>query len=298
MGNTFFFPWEIDFMVFLQQNMGSLGIFISKFFTYLGSNAILIGVLCLTYWCIDKDFLKNNSIGIMTGLVVSPIIKGIYIRRRPYFDSDVIKNLVPVDSTADIYDIKAQGYSFPSMHTTNSLTIYVGLSRNYTNKVIRIMGIVIPVLVGISRVATGNHYPTDVIVGGLIGIFSLLMGKYLNKIKNTKYVYLVLLGIFLSGCFISTNNDFYTCYGLCIGTFLGIYLSEKIKWENAKSIKTAILRIIFGLAITLAGLGIFKLPLFTFIYPNLIFRIFRYFVISICAVYITPLVFSKVSFLK
>jgi membrane-associated phospholipid phosphatase len=46
--------------------------------------------------------------------------KNIALRRRPYFDHESIHILRVVEPEADIYDIAAQGYSFPSGHSTNA----------------------------------------------------------------------------------------------------------------------------------------------------------------------------------
>jgi undecaprenyl-diphosphatase len=72
----------------------------------------------------------------------------------------------------------AEGFSFPSGHALNSTVTYGLLAmlvwRTGWPKWLRVaLGAVLvtlPVLVGLSRIAIGVHYPTDVIGGWLAGI--------------------------------------------------------------------------------------------------------------------------------
>lgn len=71
----------------------------------------------------------------------------------------------------------AGGYSFPSGHSTNALAFYAvaalliwNLSdRNAIGIAVSVVGAAIVLLVGLSRVVLGVHYPTDVIGGFLLG---------------------------------------------------------------------------------------------------------------------------------
>ena len=81
--------------------------------------------------------------GVLVGITLNPMVKNIFLRRRPYFDHSGIQCLKPVERGADIYDISAQGYSFPSGHSTNGVTLYTSLGRYKKNRVLMIIGIII-----------------------------------------------------------------------------------------------------------------------------------------------------------
>ncbi len=86
---------------------------------------------------------------------------------RPYtkykFDPIVKKNKV--------------GESMPSRHVFSVFVI--GMSFFYVSPILGILIFVIGVLMCIGRVLAGVHFPSDVIVGALIGIMSGLIGFYL-----------------------------------------------------------------------------------------------------------------------
>lgn len=73
--------------------------------------------------------------------------------------------------------VTAQGYSFPSGHALNSTVTYGLLAlvtwrtrlRLAVRRAAVVGGVVIPIFVGLSRIALGVHWPTDVLAGWLAG---------------------------------------------------------------------------------------------------------------------------------
>ena len=81
----------------------------------------------------------------------NPLLKNIVLRRRPYLDHPNVRCLRPVEADADIPDISAQGYSFPSGHSTNSATLFGSLSAYRRQRVLTVLAFVVPFLVGIIK---------------------------------------------------------------------------------------------------------------------------------------------------
>lgn len=75
------------------------------------------------------------------------------------------------------------GFSFPSMHT--ALTVAVAVSVFVHHRRLGTLLLVFALLVGISRIYVGVHYPVDVLVGGLIGwAISAAMHALLSKVAH------------------------------------------------------------------------------------------------------------------
>lgn len=135
----------------------------------------IITIIC----CFRRHILEGIMLVVCSGGsgLMTLVIKSIVMRIRP--------DMMPV--------IIETGYSFPSGHSVTAVCFYGYLAflcyRYGRSMWIRRGGIVINammiVLIGISRIYLGVHYPTDVLGGYIGGIMwfgmSLLLIDYLEK---------------------------------------------------------------------------------------------------------------------
>lgn len=115
---------------------------------------------------------------VTSGALVSSGLKAIFVRPRP----EVVPHLVEVSST-----------SFPSGHAMNSAMVYLTLAallaRSQKRVSVRLyllgVAIVLTLLVGMTRIYLGVHWPSDVIAGWSIGaiwaVLCSLIGKFLQR---------------------------------------------------------------------------------------------------------------------
>lgn len=250
-------------MEWLQSFLsGSFSVKLFSLLSEFGEELICVAVMGVLYWGINKKLGKTLAVNIVVNLVWNPMIKNVFTRRRPYFDNETIKILKPVDAKADIMDIKAQGYSFPSGHSSNSATVFGTLAVFGKKTRLRILGVAIPLLVGISRVVLGAHYPTDVFCGWLLGVIIVIFIPFIQKkINNDKILFLILAVAGIPGFFYCTSNDFYSGYGMMLGCFLGLLMEEKfVNFENTKSVVRVILRTVVGGGLFFGLNTVLKLP--------------------------------------
>ena len=260
-GNVFAFPWETSLMVWLQANLAPIIPVISQF-SALGEELVLVLLLGYLVWCYDKKLGRTVGLGILAGLVWNPMIKNVALRRRPYFDHKNIKILRVVEPEADIYDISAQGYSFPSGHSTNAGAVYGGLAVGLKKKTVTILALIAIFLTGISRVIVGAHYPTDVLVGWILGIAAALIIRWLEeKISSRPVLYGVILLTALPGLFWCRTADYFSGLGLLIGFCAASLVEEKyVRYETSGSLPRKLLRVIGGGLIFFALNKVLKLP--------------------------------------
>lgn len=83
-------------------------------------------------------------------------------------------------------------YSFPSGHTAATIVLYGGIAvivmvattRWWPRVVMWTLAVVLTVAIGLSRVYRGEHYPTDVMAGLLLGIGSLVAGVFIIRVAG------------------------------------------------------------------------------------------------------------------
>ncbi len=301
-GNTFYFDFEVAFMEMLQKVFAGAAVNVISFFSAFGEEMVLVLLLGLLYWGIDKKMGTYVGSCIMLGIVINPMIKNVFMRRRPYFDNSQIKCLRPVDKEADIYDIAAQGYSFPSGHSTNSVSCYSSIAAYGKKKALTAIAIAAPILVGLSRMAVGVHYPTDVLCGWLSGLVIICFVSFLEKKVPEEKRGLANLIIFLVCClgfFYCKTDDYYSSLGLLGGFYLCQEFDKRfVHFKNSKKPLRIVVRVLCGAVIFFALTKILKMPFSTEFLesgtlPAYLVRSFRYLISSFVAVGVYPVLFAK-----
>ena len=283
-------------MVALQNLLGEAGAAIATLVTMLGEETFMVVILGFIYWCYDKKYGVYVGTNLMVGLVANPMIKNVFLRYRPYMVHPEVKCLKPVHE-GDIYDALLQGYSFPSGHTSNSSAMYFSLPMYLKKNWLLIIGILLPFLIGLSRVCLGVHYPTDVMAGWLLGAVVVGVMTFLQKKIKVKWkLYLLITIITLPGCFYCTSNDYFTCLGMMLGFFLANLFEEKyVKFENTRDWKKAVVRVIGGLAVFLIANVVLKMIVGVINIEEMAYllRVVRYGLLVFLTMGVYPMTFRK-----
>jgi undecaprenyl-diphosphatase len=127
----------------------------------LGDGAFWYGLMLLLPLLHGTDGLKLSlqmAVAGLIGLAIYKALKSWLVRERPFVtDTGILCGAAPLDR-----------YSFPSGHTLHAV-----LFTSLTVACFPALGwILVPfaLLVALSRVILGLHYPTDVVVGAVIGL--------------------------------------------------------------------------------------------------------------------------------
>lgn len=262
MGTTFSFTWEVSLLQWMQTSFGAAANFFGSVFSFFGEELVLVVVSGFLYWCWDKRWGKTVAINFFAVLMAGPLVKNLVLRRRPYMDHPGIRCFRAVEPEADIMDIAAQGYSFPSLHASNTLSVYGSLALCVRKRRFTVLMAALVFCIGFSRMLVGVHYPTDVLAGWALGALLTWAATALQKkIRST----LAFAGIYavlcLPGWFFCTSTDFYSAYGLMLGLLVGMALEEKyVRFENTRQPVRCILRVLGGVIVFAALDRLCRLP--------------------------------------
>ncbi|MBR5641778.1 MAG: phosphatase PAP2 family protein [Firmicutes bacterium] len=266
LGNYLYYDWEMLLMEWLQSHLPTSGpvFWLLSNLSAFGEQLLLVAIMGFLYWGLNKEFGKYLGLNVLVANVWVPMIKNVVLRLRPYFvEGYNVKILRLVDSGADPYDVAAQGYSFPSGHSANAATLYGALAAHEKKrKILWVLAIVLPLLVGFSRVFVGAHFPTDVLCGWILGVIIVALIPWLRKkIKSRAAFYALLLLLTVPGFFYCTSNDYFSSLGMLLGFMIAEPFEEKfVNFENTPNLVRCVLRTIGGAAIYFGLNEVLKMP--------------------------------------
>ncbi|PIR44150.1 hypothetical protein COV23_01390 [Candidatus Wolfebacteria bacterium CG10_big_fil_rev_8_21_14_0_10_31_9] len=174
--------FDISIFNFIHQFTGRIlvidwtAIFFAKYAMYA---LIFWGAILLLR---EKNWVKKYyafafgvlSVILSRGIIVE-IIRFFYFKQRPFvvFGFDPLLSQSPLEA------------SFPSGHTAFCFALILGAF--YLNKKSGLWFLAISIIVGISRVYVGVHWPLDILAGAIIGILSGLFIKCILFRDSKKY---------------------------------------------------------------------------------------------------------------
>jgi len=135
-----------------------------KFFSFFGDKEFYIMVLPLFFWLWKKDKALKLLFILLPSLLLNFYLKEIFQTARPI----------------DVALIEQGGFAFPSGHAQGTVTLWLMLALLIRKKWMNILAVIMMILVPLSRLYLGVHYPADILGGLLIGAFFVLIyDKYL-----------------------------------------------------------------------------------------------------------------------
>lgn len=146
-------------------------------FSKLGNAGMLWLVLCAVFLLFRRT-RRAGALGLaalaMGFLLCNGILKPLLHRPRPWLVVDGLKHMV----------LPGDMHSFPSGHTCAAFAAACTWRKYLPRRWMGRIAVFAAVLMGLSRLYLGVHFPTDVLAGALIGAFAAwLMGKVLGGRK-------------------------------------------------------------------------------------------------------------------
>ncbi len=156
-------PWGAAVIVRLQSGASPALVAFFLAMTHLGDGYYVLLALAL-YWCLDR----RRSMQLVTlyafSLALNAGIKVLFASPRPFEAFPEV-----------IARVSASGYSFPSGHAQLAAAFGGGIAWLYRRPWATAMAIALALVIAMSRVWLGVHYPHDVAAGLLLGLATVLV---------------------------------------------------------------------------------------------------------------------------
>ncbi|HHZ18936.1 MAG TPA: phosphatase PAP2 family protein [Firmicutes bacterium] len=137
----------------------------------LGEVVFYLPFIAIVYWCGSRRSGARLVLAIFFSGMVNTGLKLLFMRPRP----------IGVEGVRSLYTGSAGGTSFPSGHTQQSAAFWRTLVLLYPRRLWAWLGTLIVLLVGISRIYLGVHWPSDVLAGLVIGCLVASGVEYCEK---------------------------------------------------------------------------------------------------------------------
>ena len=128
------------------------------FFSFLGTIEFYLLLIPLLFWVVDLQLGLRVLLVLICADVVGLYFKHLLHHPRPYWVGDV-----QALSTEP-------SYGMPSTHASDTLSIWSYLVYHAQRRWLLIIAVLLILIIGLSRLYLGVHFPQDVVVGWLIGL--------------------------------------------------------------------------------------------------------------------------------
>lgn len=275
---------ELEILRHIQSIANPFFDFLFQLITICGEQIVLISIISIIYWALDKKFGEYIAYSVLTSVLLNNVIKDIFKMKRPIGEEGI----------RTLREQTATGYSFPSGHTQSASSFYGSMAIYLKNRVMYIIATVMIILIGFSRLYLGVHYPKDVIVGGILGVLtSLICYKLYNRVENKMLLYVVTFAIFIPALTFAHSADFIKGMGTYLGFIIGIYIEKRyVNFSTEGNTGNKIIRVLLGIVILL----VLQLGLKVILPSGTIFSFIRYALISLIGIGVYPMIFKKFKF--
>ncbi|MBR2810592.1 MAG: phosphatase PAP2 family protein [Solobacterium sp.] len=277
---------DIAILLWLQEFRDGIGAYLAEFLakmTFLGELNTALVIMAVLYWAVSKDLGTFLLMGWSGNRLVNGVLKVTFCVYRPWIRD---ARIIPYGNAITT----ATGYSFPSGHTMNAVSVYGGGAvHKDMPEGLRIVLCLLVLMVAFSRMYLGVHTPQDVLVGTAAGILVMwLIFRMLQWVQENadRDKLVVLAGVVLAAAVAvyaavkpyptdydaagklivdgaKMANDTFKGVGFSMGFLTGWFLERRyVKFTTDVSLTRKLSRVVTGLllyyAVSLIAVPVIK----------------------------------------
>lgn len=295
----YYSPFHAEIIRFIQSISNPI---LDNFFilvTMMGEETFFMVLAAVVFWCIDKDFGYRMGFAYLSNTVINSGIKDIFKLNRPIGQPGIRSLRLET----------AGGYSFPSGHSQCAASMWTSLMLRIRKRWMYIAGTILIILVAVSRLYLGVHWPLDVLTGAALGVLWVFVSNSMfNYAERTgkKTIFLLFIIPMLILLVVFRYGDYYKAAGTALAFYLGYIIEPKyIKYRVNASIPIQIIKVVIGLGVAIAIRTFVKTLLLNltgipadladseYNLTVMICDFFRYLLLGIWVTVLAPLIFKK-----
>lgn len=262
-----------------------------KCITFLGNESFFLLFLPLVYWCIHRRIGAGLAILFLLSVSINAVVKAWLELPRPFMVDPSVVQLT-----------SAEGNGFPSGHTQGAMVVWTYLAVRFNKSWLWGLAGALILLIPLSRLYLGVHFPIDVIGGYLIGgllvaVFFYIeapIAERIGKPSNTM-VAGIMAAVLLTAAALSHHQGPYVVSSIAAlsGVILGIAVERRwigyrigSRWPRGFG---CLLCGFLGLAAVYFGLK----ALLDDLHPHGLMRFMRYFLVGMWTTAGAPFLFDR-----
>jgi hypothetical protein len=154
--------WGLDVVRLAQKAKSPALTAAMQGLSFLGSEWFFLAALPFVYWCVDKRRGLRLGILVFLSTFSNLALKKAFGQPRPFH----------LDPSVKLADETTNG--LPSNHAQIAATFWGKAAPLFPRRLGAALALALPLLIGLSRIYLGVHFPTDVLAGWVLGALFVL----------------------------------------------------------------------------------------------------------------------------
>ena len=263
-------------------------------FTFLGEETFLLVAVFGVYWCLNKRMGEYLLLALYTGIGANGVLKDLVRRPRPFLTPG-FEDLRYVQLNGPLVDTVhlRESFSFPSGHSQCAGAFFGGMAAWQKNRRTTALCALMILAVMASRLYLGVHFPTDVLMGAVLGLAMAWGCLWLFRkfYDHRLWLFAAAVGLTLLGLLADPTPDTVKTIGVGLGAWIGMVWESRFCFVVQGSAGRRILRLVLGAAVLMA----LRLGLKVLFPAGVLFDGLRYALVGFAATGLWPWAFTRLS---